>query len=85
MCKKFCLNTVLNPSTGDVVAEVPEMGKIETQDAIQAAYDAFYVWRERTPKERCDILREWYRLIMENKEELARILTLENVCTIQIS
>ena len=69
----------MNPSTGDVVAEVPEMGKVETQEAIQAAYDTFYVWRDRPHKERSDILRRWFNLIKENREELARILTLENV------
>ena len=63
-----------------MVAEVPDMGKVETQEAIQAAHDAFYVWRERTPKDRSDILQRWCQLIKENMDELAKILTLENVC-----
>ena len=71
---------MLNPSTGDVIADVPEMGKVETQEAIQAAHDAFILWRERTPKERSDILQRWYELIKENTDELAKLLILENVC-----
>jgi succinate-semialdehyde dehydrogenase/glutarate-semialdehyde dehydrogenase len=68
---------VTNPATGDVIASVPDMGADETRAAIEAADAAWPEWRARTAKERAEILRRLYFLMMENQEDLAQILTAE--------
>ncbi len=68
---------VTNPSTGEKIASVPNMGVAETRAAIDATARAFTEWREKTGKERGAVLRRWYDLIMAEQEPLARLLTLE--------
>ncbi len=68
---------VSNPANGDQLGTVPKMGATETRRAIAAASAAFPAWRSRSAKERSGILRRWYELILDNKEDLARIMTLE--------
>lgn len=68
---------VLNPATGEVIAQVAKAGKKETQEAINAASKAFPAWREKTAKERATLLYRWFELINENKSWLARLMTLE--------
>ena len=53
------------------------MGISETKDAINAAHKAQKSWAAKTGKERSTILRNWFNLMMENKEDLAKILTAE--------
>lgn len=68
---------VTNPATGEVIGVVPEMGAKETQQAIAAAEIALLGWKSKTAKERSGILRKWHELMLENKEDLAKIMTLE--------
>jgi succinate-semialdehyde dehydrogenase/glutarate-semialdehyde dehydrogenase len=68
---------VTNPATGETVGSVPMMGKAETREAIEAAHAAQGPWSRRTAKERSDILRLWFDLIMQNADVLAEILTFE--------
>ncbi|MDH3903795.1 MAG: NAD-dependent succinate-semialdehyde dehydrogenase [Xanthomonadales bacterium] len=68
---------VINPATGGVIAPVPDMGADETRRAIEAANAAWPAWRAKTAKERANILRKLYFLMMENQEDLAQILTAE--------
>ncbi len=68
---------VTNPANGAVLATVPNQGVEETRRAIQAASDAWPAWRDKTAKERAAILRCWYELIMDNKDDLARLMTAE--------
>ncbi|OAN46719.1 succinate-semialdehyde dehydrogenase (NADP(+)) [Paramagnetospirillum marisnigri] len=68
---------VTNPATGEVLASVPDMGAAETRAAIEAANAAWPAWRAKTAKERCNLLRAWYNLIMANQEDLAVLLTAE--------
>jgi succinate-semialdehyde dehydrogenase/glutarate-semialdehyde dehydrogenase len=68
---------VRNPATGKVVGTVPKCGKAETRRAIEAADRALVDWRARTAKERHAILIRWFDLMMENQEDLARIMTAE--------
>ena len=68
---------VTNPATGEVVATVPKMGAAETRRAIEAANEAWPAWREKLAKERAAILRRWYDLIMDAREDLAQIMTAE--------
>ncbi len=68
---------VTNPATGETIGHVPSLGATETEAAIKAADDAQKQWAARTAKERSVILRRWYDLIVENVDDLALILTLE--------
>lgn len=66
-----------NPATGDVIGTVPRFGAAETRLAIDAAARAWPAWRKRTAKERANILRRWFDLMMANQEDLACLMTLE--------
>src|SRR5690606_24123189 len=66
-----------NPATGDVLATVPNMGAAETARAVAAAEQAQPAWAARTGKERAAILRRWFELMLENTDDLAQIMTLE--------
>jgi succinate-semialdehyde dehydrogenase / glutarate-semialdehyde dehydrogenase len=68
---------ILNPATGNVVGVVPHLGEVEASAAIDAANAAFPAWAARPAKERSNILRTWFDLIMANQEDLAQILTAE--------
>jgi len=69
--------TVTNPATGETIGTVPHMGAAETRRAIEAADKAWPAWRRKTAKERAAILRRWYELMMENADDLALLMTLE--------
>lgn len=68
---------VLNPATGEKLGSVPNMGTQETREAIEKAAEALPAWRVKTAEQRSQILMRWYQLIMDNQEDLARIMTLE--------
>jgi succinate-semialdehyde dehydrogenase/glutarate-semialdehyde dehydrogenase len=68
---------VTNPATGEILAQVPEMGAAETRRAIEAAKGAWPAWRRKTAKERAALLRKWYELMMANLDDLAWIMTAE--------
>ncbi|MGA1798858.1 NADP-dependent succinate-semialdehyde dehydrogenase [Sphingomonas sp. 4RDLI-65] len=69
--------TVTNPATGAVIGSVPRMGTAETRRAIEAADRALPAWRALTAKDRAIRLRRWFELMIENQEDLARLMTLE--------
>lgn len=69
--------TIRNPADASVIAEVADVGVAETIRAIAAAEKALPAWREKTAKERAALLRRWFTLIMENQEDLARLLSWE--------
>jgi len=68
---------VTNPANGELITSVPDMGKAETQQVIQAANDAWPAWRELLAKDRSAMLRKWFDLIMQNQTDLAKILSWE--------
>ena len=68
---------VTNPATGEVLGTIPKLGREETARAIEAANRAWPAWRAKTGKERANLLRAWYNLIMANQEDLAVLMTLE--------
>ena len=68
---------VNNPASGEILGSVPKMGAAETRRAIEAAECALPAWRDLTAKERSQALRRWYELILQNQEDLARLMTLE--------
>jgi succinate-semialdehyde dehydrogenase/glutarate-semialdehyde dehydrogenase len=69
--------TVRNPANGEIVGDVPSMGRTETKRAIEAAYVAQKAWRKMTAKERQKPLRRLFDLMMANQEDLAVIMTAE--------
>jgi succinate-semialdehyde dehydrogenase/glutarate-semialdehyde dehydrogenase len=68
---------VRNPADGEVFANVPNMGDVETRRAISAASAAFKSWKATTADERSDLLLAWYQLILDNADDLAVIMTAE--------
>jgi succinate-semialdehyde dehydrogenase/glutarate-semialdehyde dehydrogenase len=58
--------------TGAVIGTVPKLGAAETRRAIEAAEPPWPAWRAKTAKERAQVLRRWFELMMENQEDLAR-------------
>src|SRR4249919_2959538 len=68
---------VINPATGSAIGSVPDLGAAETKRAIEAAERALPAWRARTGKERAEILRKWFDLMMAAQDDLGLILTSE--------
>ncbi|EHD21234.1 MULTISPECIES: NAD-dependent succinate-semialdehyde dehydrogenase [Brenneria] len=68
---------VTNPANGEVLGTVPLVTASQTTQAIAAAERALTGWRRRTGKERAAALQGWSRLIMENQDDLAALLTAE--------
>jgi len=68
---------VLNPATGEVIAQVAKGGAAETTQAIAAAERALPAWRRLTAKERGARVKRWGELMLENRDALAELLTLE--------
>ena len=68
---------VTNPARGDVIAKVADLSRAQTARAIAAAEAAQKEWAAKTAKERANILRRWYDLMMKNADDLGTILTAE--------
>ena len=68
---------VNNPFDNSTLGTVPKFGRAETRRAIDAANAAYPAWRAMTGKERAAILRKFYELMIENADDLATLLTLE--------
>jgi succinate-semialdehyde dehydrogenase/glutarate-semialdehyde dehydrogenase len=68
---------VKNPATGETLGTVPKSGAEETRRAIEAADRALPAWRAKTAKERAQILRKWFELMMANQDDLATLMTAE--------
>ncbi|AUJ23522.1 CoA-acylating methylmalonate-semialdehyde dehydrogenase [Virgibacillus dokdonensis] len=69
---------VLNPATEEVVARVPISTKKELDEAVEIASEAFQLWSNTAVPKRARILFKFQQLLMENKEDLARLITIEN-------
>ncbi|MBR9867775.1 MAG: NAD-dependent succinate-semialdehyde dehydrogenase [Oceanospirillales bacterium] len=68
---------VVNPADDAVITVVPVMGQKETEAAIGFADSAWKSWKKTTAKHRSQILRKWFDLIMENQDDLGKILSAE--------
>ncbi|MCB5162387.1 NAD-dependent succinate-semialdehyde dehydrogenase [Marinomonas algarum] len=68
---------VTNPANGQHLIDVADLGADETTQAVEAANMAQKAWQERTAKERATLLRRWNQLILDNVEDLATLMTLE--------
>ena len=67
---------VLNPATGEVIAEVPRGTAEDVDRAVEAAKKAWGEWQVKTPKDRMELLLKLADVIDENAEELARLESL---------
>ena len=68
---------VINPARGDVIAKIADLSRAEIGDAITAAERVRHAWAARTGKDRANVLRKWFDLMMANQEDLAIIMTAE--------
>ncbi|MCK7598940.1 NAD-dependent succinate-semialdehyde dehydrogenase [Microbulbifer sp. CAU 1566] len=68
---------VTDPANGAVLAEIADGTAADAADAVAAAHTAFPAWSRKTASERAAVLKRWYQLIADNREDLARLLTLE--------
>lgn len=68
---------VKNPATEENIGTVPDLETANVLDAIAAAAAAWPMWRSKTAVERGELLYRWYTLILENIDDLARLLTIE--------
>jgi len=69
---------VINPATGEVLAQVADAGLEDAVKAVNAADSAALQWRKTSARERAEILRRWFHLMNEHAEELAHLIALEN-------
>ncbi|MBU3623253.1 NAD-dependent succinate-semialdehyde dehydrogenase [Polynucleobacter sp. AP-Latsch-80-C2] len=66
-----------NPATGEIIAQVANLGAADAEKAIAAADQALPKWKAITGKERAGLMRKWFDLILQNKDDLAILMTLE--------
>jgi succinate-semialdehyde dehydrogenase/glutarate-semialdehyde dehydrogenase len=69
---------VHDPATGKRIGTCPEFNSDDVLKAVAAANEAFSTFRHTLPRERSNLLRQWYDLIIENAEDLATLITWEN-------
>lgn len=69
--------SVFNPANNDCIAKLPDYSKKQLQQMIPIAQDSFLQWKQTSAKNRTQILYRWYQLILENQEDLAKIMVLE--------
>jgi succinate-semialdehyde dehydrogenase/glutarate-semialdehyde dehydrogenase len=68
---------VTDPATLETLTQVADSGAAEARAALDAAHAAFPAWRDRTGRERAQLLKKWHDLIVANQEDLARIISSE--------
>lgn len=68
---------IINPATDEIIAYIPSTPLTQVETAIQKTKVAQLAWQERPAAERAGILKAWYDLVIENSDDLARIMTLE--------
>ena len=68
---------VHDPATGQHLADVANLSTADAEAAIAAADAAWGAWKTKTAKERSNILRKWYELLMANQDDLGRLMTAE--------
>ena len=69
--------SVTNPANNELIANVSNLGPQEAELAIAAAEQAFQSWKNKTGKERASVMRKWFDLIIQNTQDLATLMTLE--------
>ncbi|MEI6407522.1 MAG: NAD-dependent succinate-semialdehyde dehydrogenase [Actinomycetes bacterium] len=69
---------VLNPSTGEVIAEVQAASDAQCDEAVDAAYRAFPAWAKTAPRYRAEILRKAFEIMIAEADHIATLISLEN-------
>jgi delta 1-pyrroline-5-carboxylate dehydrogenase len=69
--------TLRNPANDAVLVDLPRFKEAETTLAVEVAHEGFLSWRKTTAKHRSEILRRWYELMLQHKDDLATLITLE--------
>jgi len=69
---------VTDPASGKVIGTMPEMNTDDTEEAIKAAAAALVSFRKTTARERSRMLRKWYQLVVDNLDDIAKLITWEN-------
>lgn len=70
-------DSVTNPIDGSEIGRIPCLGKTETLHAIECAEYAMDMWRKKSAKERGALMRCWHDLMIKHREDLAKIMTME--------
>ena len=68
---------VTDPATGETITQVANSTADDARAAADAASRALPGWRDRLPRERAAVLRRWHALILENTEDLATLMSME--------
>ncbi len=68
---------VVNPATGKAIAYIPSVPSADIVKKIAASKTAQKAWQSKTAAERAAVLQHWYQLMVDNQDDLARIMTLE--------
>jgi len=68
---------VINPATGEEIAQVASVTSAQTRTAIEAAEKAQQSWKALPAKQRSDLLERWYQLVLDHQEDLAQLMTAE--------
>lgn len=71
------VDAIVNPATGQTISHVPHLGQQAAHDSVAAAHAALKAWSNRLAVDRAAVLRRWFELMREHREELATILTSE--------
>jgi len=69
---------ISDPATGEFIANVADNGAEETKQAINVATETFESWKLLPAKQRSNLLRTWFNLIVDNRDDLGLIMTAEN-------
>ena len=75
-CAKYI--DVINPANGEVVSKIPHLTEAQVSAAIENTINAHQIWSKSFTKDRYDFLMRWHKLILENIDDLALIVTMEN-------
>jgi len=68
---------VIDPATGQELAQVPNLGRTDADTAIAAAANALNAWKAKPAKERAAVLVRWQQLLVKHADDLARLMTAE--------
>ena len=68
---------VRNPATGEPLVQLPVCKEAQAEFAVESAHQAYLQWSKVTAKQRAQIINQWYLLVLEHKEDLATLITLE--------
>jgi succinate-semialdehyde dehydrogenase/glutarate-semialdehyde dehydrogenase len=68
---------VRDPADNSRITQVADSGAVDARDAADAAHAAFPAWKATPARERARLLKRWHALILENQEDLARLISRE--------